>query len=197
MQLDSGSGLVWAEDGPTVPTAVRRAVATAEQHQKMDQSRVDMVRAYAETLRCRRQVLLGYFGEQLEEPCGRCDTCRSGTAQDHVAREGVAAPDAAGDELAPQSHVEHRQWGPGVVMDSESDRVTVLFDSVGYKTLARQAVGDGPLRVAGAGQDGEAQDGEAQDGEAQDGEAQDGEAQEGKAQDGEQNERVTAGASGE
>ena len=102
-----------------------------------------------------------------------------------------------GTELAPQSHVEHRQWGPGVVMDSESDRVTVLFDSVGYKTLARQAVGDGPLRVAGAGQDGEAQDGEAQDGEAQDGEAQDGEAQEGKAQDGEQNERVTAGASGE
>ena len=168
-------GLVWAEDGPTVPTAVRRAVATAEQHQKMDQSRVDMVRAYAETLRCRRQVLLGYFGEQLEEPCGRCDTCRSGTGAGPRGPGGGRRAGCGRDELAPQSHVEHRQWGPGVVMDSESDRVTVLFDSVGYKTLARGGWGGGPLRVAGAGQDGEAQDGEAQDGEAQDGEGEEGE----------------------
>jgi hypothetical protein len=39
-------------------------------------------------------------------------------------------------------------------MDSEPDRVTVLFGSVGYKTLARQALGDGPLRVAGESSEG-------------------------------------------
>jgi ATP-dependent DNA helicase RecQ len=155
VQVDGRHHLVWAQDGPTVPTAVRRAVAAADQHQKMEQSRVEMVRAYAETLRCRRQVLLGYFGEQLEQPCGRCDTCRSGVAQDHADREEQAAADAADDELAPQSRVEHRQWGPGVVMDTESDRVTVLFGTVGYKTLARQALGDGPLQMAGDGQEDE------------------------------------------
>ena len=160
VQVDANHRLAWAEDRPTVPTAVRRAVAVAEQHQKMEQSRLEMVRAYAETLRCRRQVLLGYFGEQLEHPCGRCDTCRSGTAQDHADREPCGAAGAAGDELVPQSRVEHRQWGPGVVMDSESDRVTVLFETVGYKTLARQAFGDGPLQVAGEGRDQAGHDGE-------------------------------------
>jgi ATP-dependent DNA helicase RecQ len=153
VQVDARRCLTWAEDHPTVPTAVRRAVAAAEQHQNMERSRVDMIRAYAETLRCRRQMLLGYFGEQLDQPCGRCDTCRSGTAMDHADREERGAADAVGDELAPQSRVEHRQWGPGVVMDSEPDRVTVLFETVGYKTLARQALGDGPLRVAGEDQD--------------------------------------------
>jgi ATP-dependent DNA helicase RecQ len=31
---------------------------------------------YAEALTCRRQVLLGYFGERLVEPCGNCDLCK-------------------------------------------------------------------------------------------------------------------------
>jgi ATP-dependent DNA helicase RecQ len=32
--------------------------------------------AFAEALTCRRQVLLGYFGERLVEPCGNCDLCK-------------------------------------------------------------------------------------------------------------------------
>ncbi len=31
--------------------------------------------AFAEARSCRRQVLLGYFGESLPEPCGNCDIC--------------------------------------------------------------------------------------------------------------------------
>ena len=31
--------------------------------------------AYCETAQCRRQVLLAYFGEQLDQPCGNCDIC--------------------------------------------------------------------------------------------------------------------------
>ena len=30
---------------------------------------------FAEALTCRRQVLLGYFGEELAEECGNCDVC--------------------------------------------------------------------------------------------------------------------------
>ena len=32
--------------------------------------------AYAETSMCRSKMLLNYFGENLDEPCGNCDNCR-------------------------------------------------------------------------------------------------------------------------
>ncbi len=54
------------------------AAEVAEGHRKVEQSRVEMMRGYAETTGCRRQFLLAYFGETLDEPCGNCDTCAAG-----------------------------------------------------------------------------------------------------------------------
>ena len=34
------------------------------------------------------------------------------------------------------STVRHAEWGTGMVMGYEEDRMTVLFDDVGYKTLS-------------------------------------------------------------
>ncbi len=39
-----------------------------------DHARLNALLGLAEALACRRQVLLGYFGEQ-SEPCGKCDLC--------------------------------------------------------------------------------------------------------------------------
>ena len=118
------------------------AAALAEQRQKLDRSRVEMMLGYAETTGCRRQYLLGYFGEELVEPCGRCDTCRAGTA---TTRE-----DALDSPYGLQSVVEHTEWGRGVVMAFEGDRVTVLFDAAGYRSLHLQTVVDrGLLRHVG------------------------------------------------
>ncbi len=51
-----------------------------EQTTDADQRRIESHKlaamvAFAESLTCRRQVLLGYFGEHLAEPCGNCDVC--------------------------------------------------------------------------------------------------------------------------
>jgi len=100
---------------------------------------VDMLRAYAETTRCRRQHLLAYFGEHLEGPCGNCDRCR---AEPHA----VQRPPSA---IPVDSRVEHREWGPGVVIDGDDERVTVLFGDYGYRTLSVDAVRhNGVLRMA-------------------------------------------------
>jgi ATP-dependent DNA helicase RecQ len=37
--------------------------------------KMEAMLGYSETARCRRQVLLGYFGETLADPCGNCDIC--------------------------------------------------------------------------------------------------------------------------
>ena len=44
------------------------------------QRKLDALLGYCETTACRRQVLLRYFGESLDEPCGNCGTCRDGGA---------------------------------------------------------------------------------------------------------------------
>jgi ATP-dependent DNA helicase RecQ len=121
-----------AEGAPTPAAAASAARELAEHHERVDQSRVEMMRGYAETTDCRRQFLLGYFGEQLDEPCGNCDTCSEGTATDRDEDDATPFP--------PETAVEHAEWGPGLVMRVEDDRIVVLFEEVGYKTLALAAV---------------------------------------------------------
>lgn len=38
-------------------------------------AKLERIKSYAEAIRCRRQSLLHYFGEYLEEPCDNCDRC--------------------------------------------------------------------------------------------------------------------------
>src|SRR5262249_12726577 len=59
-----GEGLLhYASPRRRLPDAVHDAVEVAEARIRMDKSRVEMMRGYAETQGCRRQFLLGYFGE--------------------------------------------------------------------------------------------------------------------------------------
>ena len=46
-----------------------------EQYKRIQNQRLNALLGYCETAQCRRQVLLNYFGENLAEPCGNCDTC--------------------------------------------------------------------------------------------------------------------------
>ena len=150
LEVDADGRLHYAERDPNIGDAVSAATEVAESHVRMDRSRVEMMRGYAETTGCRRQFLLGYFGESLPQPCGRCDTCESGsaTAAQAEARERRPAARrgrrgaAAATPFPLNAAVTHREWGPGIVMRVEDDRITVLFESVGYKTLALAALGN-------------------------------------------------------
>jgi ATP-dependent DNA helicase RecQ len=102
-------------------------LARAEAQRRLEQSRVEMMRAYAETDRCRMEFLLAYFGEQMSEVCGRCDTCEAGTATTH--EQQPDSPYAVGADVV------HDTFGAGSVVDVEDGTVTVLFDEVGYRTL--------------------------------------------------------------
>jgi ATP-dependent DNA helicase RecQ len=144
--LDDDGTASPAPDAPAPGEAAAAARELAEHHIRVDESRIEMMRGYAETTGCRRQFLLGYFGEQLDEPCGNCDTCSSGSAYEH------AEPVVDGDHPFPvDTAVEHNEWGPGIVMRHEEDRIVVLFEEVGYKTLALQAVLDNDLLRRRAG----------------------------------------------
>ena len=46
-----------------------------ERQKQIERQKLDALLGYCETTRCRRQVLLEYFGETLAKPCGNCDTC--------------------------------------------------------------------------------------------------------------------------
>jgi ATP-dependent DNA helicase RecQ len=118
------------------------AASSSAQQQDIGKSRLAMIRAYAETRRCRRQFLLAYFGEDLAEPCGNCDTCSSGTAYE------TNKPAAANDAYRPETAVQHRLWGTGVVQSSQRDRLTIFFTDHGYKTVSREAIDRGILVLA-------------------------------------------------
>ena len=48
---------------------------TPDAQKRVERQKLDALLGYCETTRCRRQVLLAYFGEELPAPCGNCDTC--------------------------------------------------------------------------------------------------------------------------
>jgi len=86
-------------------------------------------------------VLLAYFGEDLAEPCGSCDTCTDGTAYEQRRLEQASA-------FGTNANVRHEEFGAGTVLDDDGEVLTVLFDDVGYKTLSVAVVREQGLLVS-------------------------------------------------
>ena len=53
---------------------IDRGEAPVEQ-KRIEQQRLGTLLGYCETTECRRQVLLRYFGQEMAQRCGNCDTC--------------------------------------------------------------------------------------------------------------------------
>jgi ATP-dependent DNA helicase RecQ len=166
VELGSDGRLRRPRGAPTAARALARVNAAEQARATFADSRLAMVRAYAEHDGCRRQLLLSYFGEPAPDFCGRCDFCERLVAEGRAPRgagegegegagagaaAGGAPPAAAADGLAPGLRVRHPAWGEGDVQRLDAEQVVVLFDTVGYKTLARAVVRERGLLVpAGA-----------------------------------------------
>jgi ATP-dependent DNA helicase RecQ len=116
-----------AEQPPDLSEVKDVAMQMQQSRRQFDQSRIEMMRGYAETQDCRREYLLNYFGEPFEGPCGFCDNCD----------EGITIEENPDNMPFPlNSRVAHPTWGEGLVLRYEENKMVVLFDEVGYKTLA-------------------------------------------------------------
>ncbi|WP_026912407.1 RecQ family ATP-dependent DNA helicase [Patulibacter minatonensis] len=133
-RLEDAGAVEVLPDGRVAPLAppddLEEAVGTAEEagrhRQAYEESRIAMVRTYAETRDCRRAVLLSYFGDDFAGPCGACDNCAEGR---------TATQDDEHRPFAVGATVRHEEWGPGVVQRYGDGRMTVLFQDAGYRTL--------------------------------------------------------------
>ncbi|MGD8207265.1 MAG: DNA helicase RecQ [Thiohalocapsa sp.] len=68
----------WLAYGLSDVVTLRRIIEGSEadeHHVRVELHKLNALVGLCESTECRRRVMLGYFGEDLEEPCGNCDTC--------------------------------------------------------------------------------------------------------------------------
>lgn len=104
-----------------------------EQYKKVERHKLEAMLALCEDMRCRRQALLAYFGEVLEQPCGHCDNCteevRSWDATE-AARMALSAIYRSG-----------QRYGVGYLTDILLGRETERILASGHQRLAMFGIG--------------------------------------------------------
>jgi len=70
----SETGLIFALDDIRMRRQFISEDGSEPDHQMREHRRLDALLGYCEASKCRRQVLMAYFGE-ASEPCGNCDVC--------------------------------------------------------------------------------------------------------------------------
>ncbi len=75
---------------------------------------------------------MNYFGESLENPCDHCDNCEAGIVEDNP----PTTAEANGKHpFAMKSRINHSKYGEGTVMRYDDEKIVILFDTAGYKSL--------------------------------------------------------------
>jgi ATP-dependent DNA helicase RecQ len=123
--------------------------ATYEERGKLDRARLDEMMHYAESGKCRKQILRTYFNEEAGEPCGVCDNCarvidekvvpiNSSSQEVTEVQTAIGPVFTTAPETIPQKSkeprfkvgdtVRHRRFGGGTVLDADEDDLMVRFD---------------------------------------------------------------------
>ena len=133
-----------------------------ERQRRIERQKIEALIGYCETAACRRQVLLGYFGERDHPPCGKCDNCRTpapswdGTV---AAQKALSAVYRTGQRFGAH-HLVDLLLGAGTerIKRLGHDRLKTFgvgaeLDRRGWLSVFRQLVAQGLVRpdVAGHG----------------------------------------------
>ncbi len=136
---------------------VRRLLAgseAGEEHARVMRQRLEALLGFCETAGCRRQVLLRYFGETLDEPCGNCDTCLEpvATFDGTVPAQKLLSTVVRTGQRFGAGHVIDVLLGKATprVASLEHDRVSTFgigteLNEQGWRSVARQLVAGGQL----------------------------------------------------
>ena len=104
-----------------------------ESHKRVERHKLDAMLGYCETVTCRRQMLLQYFGE-AGAPCGNCDTC-------------LAPPLTWDGSLAAQQALSTvyrtgQRFGAGHLIDVLLGKATERMKSLGHDQLKTFGLGN-------------------------------------------------------
>ena len=128
----------------------------SEEHKRAEQQRLNAMLGLCEITSCRRQALLNYFGEKLENACGNCDTCLEPPDTwdaTESARKAMSAVYRTGQRFGVAHLVD-------VLRGSDSDKIFQFghqdlptygigeeLDGNQWRSVFRQLVAQGYLRV--------------------------------------------------
>ena len=90
-----------------------------DKRKQVEHRKLDALSGFCASARCRRQILLGYFGEERAEPCGNCDTCLNPPEMfdaTQAARKALSAAFRTGERFGVQYLID-------VLMGEESERI--------------------------------------------------------------------------
>ncbi len=73
--LPSEAFMLYGLEDVTKLRQLLEASDAPDAQKQIERRKLEALVGYCETTRCRRQVLLAYFGETPAEPCGNCDAC--------------------------------------------------------------------------------------------------------------------------
>ena len=123
-----------------------------EMQRRIERQKTEALIGFCETVSCRRQVLLGYFGEADHAPCGNCDNCLTpvpswdGTV---AAQKALSAIYRTGQRFGAQHLID-------ILLGKETERVVRLqhnrlrtfgvgadLDRRGWHSVFRQLVAQG------------------------------------------------------
>ena len=143
----SETGLIFAMDDIRMRRQFIAEDGSDPDHQMREHRRLDALLGYCEASKCRRQVLMSYFGE-ISDPCGNCDVCLNPPELIDATEQAVAlfgAIKATGERFG-ATHVIGVARGEKTarILQFEHDQLPVFGASDKPKTwfqgLLRQAV---------------------------------------------------------
>lgn len=98
---------------------------------------LDAMLALCETVECRRQNLLGYFGQE-SQPCGNCDTC----LDDTETFDGLVPAQKLLSTIVRLKRERNQSFGAGHLIDILRGASTERIRQQGHDTLATYGIGN-------------------------------------------------------